>query len=86
MAEAPFEAAVRARHKGGTSVVDKLAATKDLQRLIRESERVPQTIPFRPSDSILYPDPDQWKPLIEGSAEPIVIRNAVDAEATASGS
>ena len=81
MAEAPSEAAVRARHKGGISAVDELAATKDLQRLIRESERVPQTIPFRPSDSIFYPDPDQWKPLIEGSADPIVIQDAVDAEA-----
>ena len=62
MAEAPSETAVSAGHKGGISAIDKLAATKDLQRLIRETGRVPVTIPFRPSDSMLYPDPNHWKP------------------------
>ena len=50
MAEAPSETAVSARHKGGISAIDKLAATKDLQGFIRETGRVPVTIPFRPSE------------------------------------
>ena len=41
---------------------DRTAAAKELQRLYRASDRVFSTIRFRPSDLILYPDPNRWMP------------------------
>lgn len=81
MAEAPSEAAVRARHKGGISAVDELAATKDLQRLTRRVRARTTDDPISPLKLDILSGPDRWKPLIEGSADPIVIQDAVDAEA-----
>ena len=52
-----------AKDKGDrTRAAEILALTKGLQRLHREFDRVSSRIPFHPSDSMLFPDPNQWRP------------------------
>jgi hypothetical protein len=42
--------------------MEMLDLTRSLQRLRREFDRMSMWTPFRPSDSMLYPNPAQWKP------------------------
>ncbi len=63
MTKASIGTIARAKDKGDrTSAREMQDSTNALQRLLRECDRVSWRIPFRPSDSILYPDPNKWTP------------------------
>jgi hypothetical protein len=63
MSKASPGTTARMKDKGNRMpAVETLASTKALQRLYRKFDRASLTIPFRPTDSMLYPDPNQWRP------------------------